>query len=116
MPGDPGLNAGNQFAEHQVPFFAGEPRRIVPTLLLRDECHVGPVVVAVRRKIDPLRRRRTKLREMRGKIEHGHDAYTKLIRFWIGVGSSGTAERGMRKVDSRNRSEKMRCRSAVIRR
>ena len=74
VPCDPGLDARDQFTEHQVPFFTGEPGRVLPALLLRCECHVGPVMVTVRRKVDPLRRRGAKLREMIGKIEYRHVA------------------------------------------
>ncbi|TDM99992.1 hypothetical protein CEE86_13500 [Lactobacillus crispatus] len=74
MPRERGLHARDQFPEHQTPFVAGKPRRIAPALLLRRKRHVGPVMMAVTGKVDPVGRGRLEVGEMRAEIKHAHDA------------------------------------------
>ena len=55
---DRGLRFGPQFAHHPLPFAVGKPRGVFPAFDLAGEAGVGPQVVAVRRHVQALRRRR----------------------------------------------------------
>ena len=60
---DIGLRLRPDLAHHAVPFVIRQTRRVVPRFLLPLEAGVGPQVMAVRRKVQPLRRRAQRSRE-----------------------------------------------------
>ncbi len=70
MARDARLDGGNDLAEHDAPFVAREPGRVAPGRLLPRECNVRPVVMAVGREVDALRRGLAEAREMTRPVAH----------------------------------------------
>jgi hypothetical protein len=70
--GDPRLQGWQQLVEHDPPLVPGELRSVLPTAHLGIICNVGPVVMTVRRKIDPPRVRGTEAGKVGPKIEDRH--------------------------------------------
>ncbi len=66
----PRLHGRDEFAENLIPFLVRQTRRVDPGARLRFERDVGPIVMAVRGEMDPLRICFHEAGEVAGEIEH----------------------------------------------